>query len=218
MNYWNDEVYSKGLQFNNWPYIELLSIVNSIKDPQSTRETLLEIGCGVGNNLIPLVGIGLECSGIDISTTAINEARSRAKKLGIDLNLLVGDIQNLSFKDASFHYVVDRSVITCLDEGLISKAISEVHRVLKPRGYFVAVDWFGSNHPDLKFGKKVSNYSYSGFKSGNFRNVDTITVFDFNRINKLFAGFETYFIKRHRTTNYRNAIVDERYSLVMQKP
>ena len=63
MNYWNDEVYEKKLQWNIWPFTEVISTLLSFKaNNERLNQKILEIGCGVGNNLIPI------CSSVSCET------------------------------------------------------------------------------------------------------------------------------------------------------
>src|SRR5207248_7469346 len=72
--------------------------------------------------------------GVDLSPATLEIARARARELGRDLELRVGDAQALEFPDESFDTVVC-TVSPCTipnDRG----AVAEVRLVLRPGGRF----------------------------------------------------------------------------------
>ena len=90
-------------------------------------KSILDIGCGEGFTLRRLKehGIGKKFTGIDSSREAI----SLGKKENPDLNLKIGDIYNLKFKDKSFDLVISTEVLEHLGDP--KKALDELRRVSK---------------------------------------------------------------------------------------
>jgi len=95
-------------------------------------ERLLEIGCGVGIDLVRFAKCGAIVTGVDLSETAINLAKRNFElnNCGSDLRLMNGE--NLDFDDNSFDVVYAHGVLqyTANAEAMIG----EIYRVLKPRG------------------------------------------------------------------------------------
>jgi len=52
----------------------------------------LDLGCGTGTNAITLAKSGWKVLGVDFASIAIQRGRRRARRLGIPVNLIVGDV------------------------------------------------------------------------------------------------------------------------------
>ena len=219
MNYWEEEVYKKKLQWNIWPFTEVIStLINFTRINQQLDKKVLEIGCGVGNNLIPIAKLGYSAYGIDISEYAILEANNRASDQSVQVDFSAGSVDILPFESNFFSYVIDRSVLTCTTPEIISKALAEVLRVLKPGGVFMAFDWFGMQHPDLQFGNHIGNKCFSNFSSGRFKNVEHITSFNFSTLSNLLYQFTDLNIHRIVSSSPQVEILTETYNLTAIKP
>ncbi len=115
---------------------------------------VLEIAIGTGRNL-PHYRDGVRLSGIDISPAMLDVARERARDLGLDANLRMGDAQALDFPDASFDTMVcTLAMCTIPDE---RQAIREARRVLRPDGAFVLFEHVGSPNPLVRAIQQVLN-------------------------------------------------------------
>lgn len=94
---------------------------------------VLEAGCGTGGDLIQFLRSGANVYGIDFSTRSIFLAQKRLNIFGFDeKRAIVGDIEELPFPDNCFDFVYSWGVLHHTLN--IEKAISEIHRVLKPSG------------------------------------------------------------------------------------
>jgi ubiquinone/menaquinone biosynthesis C-methylase UbiE len=93
---------------------------------------LLEVGCGMGTDLLQFSRGGARCVGIDLTPRSIEITRHRFKLYGADGAFMISDAENLPFGDDSFDVVYSNGVLhhTPDTEG----AIREVHRVLRPSG------------------------------------------------------------------------------------
>ena len=55
-------------------------------------EPVLDAGCGSGEQALHAASIGLEVKGVDISQTAIEHARAKARARGLSVEFIVGDV------------------------------------------------------------------------------------------------------------------------------
>jgi ubiquinone/menaquinone biosynthesis C-methylase UbiE len=98
---------------------------------------VLEIAVGTGRNL-PFYPSDVQLTAIELSPNMLLIGRKRAADLGREVDLRLGDAQELDFPDQSFDTVVCTfALCTIPDE---RKAIAEAHRVLRPGGRFVLIE------------------------------------------------------------------------------
>jgi len=108
---------------------------------------ILEIAIGTGRNL-PHYPAGARLTGFDISPRMLAIADERARALGLEIELALGDAQHLSYEDASFDTVVCTLALCSIPDD--RAAIAEVFRVLRPGGRFVLVEHVRSHHPVVR--------------------------------------------------------------------
>lgn len=101
------------------------------------RGKTLEIAVGTGRNL-SLYRNDVELTGIELSEEMLARARARAEELGVEADLRRGDAQVLDFDDATFDTVTCTISLCSIPDD--AEAISEVRRVLRPGGRFVAME------------------------------------------------------------------------------
>jgi ubiquinone/menaquinone biosynthesis C-methylase UbiE len=92
----------------------------------------LEIGVGLGADHQQLAEAGAILYGVDLTERAIKHTKRRFELFGLSSELRVADAENLPFPDASFDAVYSWGVIHHSPD--TRKAVSEIHRVLKPNG------------------------------------------------------------------------------------
>lgn len=96
---------------------------------------LLEIGCGLGTDLLQFAHAGAIVTGVDLSPASIELVRKRFALEGIPVNAQVADAEHLPFPDASFDVVYSFGVLHHTPN--TQKSIDEVHRVLRPGGRII---------------------------------------------------------------------------------
>ncbi len=113
---------------------------------------VLEAGCGVGAQTVPLLrgspGARITC--LDISAKSLAEAEARVQAAGLPVpQFRQGDLQALPFPDSSFDHAFVCFVLEHLRDP--ARALSELRRVLRPGGSLTVVEGdHGSTlfHPD----------------------------------------------------------------------
>ena len=87
----------------------------------------LDLACGSGNYALALGELGLDITGIDISRGMLNRGRSKSPSI----NWVMGDVEVLPFRDASFNGAF--SVLAIHHIRSLSKMFAESFRVLTER-------------------------------------------------------------------------------------
>ncbi|HQR40451.1 MAG TPA: class I SAM-dependent methyltransferase [Blastocatellia bacterium] len=93
---------------------------------------LLEVGCGMGSDLLQFARGGALVTGLDYTPKSIELTRRRFAVYDVPGRFTVGDAENLPFPDASFDVVYSNGVLHHTPD--TQRAIDEVYRVLRPGG------------------------------------------------------------------------------------
>ncbi|HET6973534.1 MAG TPA: methyltransferase domain-containing protein [Pyrinomonadaceae bacterium] len=93
---------------------------------------LLEVGCGMGTDLLQFVRGGAYCTGVDLTPRSVEITRHRFKLYGADANFMLSDGEHLPFRSESFDVVYSNGVLHHTPD--TAGSIREVHRVLRPGG------------------------------------------------------------------------------------
>jgi SAM-dependent methyltransferase len=97
-------------------------------------KTVLDLGCGTGENLVPLVKRGAEVIGIDISPELVELARERLGSYGLTATLRDGSAYDTGLADESADVVFSMALLHHLD---LPSARNEIYRILRPGGLFI---------------------------------------------------------------------------------
>jgi len=104
--------------------------------PVHLGETVLDIGCGAGMDLLLLakrVGPTGEAIGVDMTDLMVERARQSAQARGLSqVEVRTGDATALPVADASIDVVSSNGVLNLVPEK--ARAFGEILRVLKPGG------------------------------------------------------------------------------------
>jgi ubiquinone/menaquinone biosynthesis C-methylase UbiE len=93
---------------------------------------ILELGCGLGSDLLCFAEKGAQVIGLDLTPRHIELARGLFSTFGHPADFVIGDAERLAFPSESFDIVYSFGVLHHTPN--IKKAISEIRRVLKPGG------------------------------------------------------------------------------------
>lgn len=113
---------------------------------------VLEYGCGPGSQAFSLAEKGAVVDAIDISDVAIEQARSKAEEMGVEINFSVMDAENLDFDDDTFDLVCGSGILHHLE---LESCYRELKRVLKPGGKGIFFEPMGY-HPLINIYRKFT--------------------------------------------------------------
>lgn len=101
----------------------------------------LDIGCGEGSNTRHLAQRGAVMHGVDIAPTFVHYAEESEKDSPLGIRYRVCDAIDLPFSDENFDF--STAFMSLMDMPDLDAVLSEVYRVLKPKGFLQ----FSITHP-----------------------------------------------------------------------
>lgn len=103
---------------------------------------ILDMGCNVGHNTLPLASAfpDAETIGIDVGAALLRYAHLRAEGLGIPVHFVQADAERTGFADASFDLVVSQIVLHETSPAATANIIRESRRLLRPGGVAVHLE------------------------------------------------------------------------------
>jgi len=157
--YWNEHIHdlelakhrvgTKGFfadlseyRFDKLRYLPKVVDFNAYKD-----KTVLEVGCGVGIDLVRFAAGGAVVTGVDLAEQSIGLAKNNFAHLGLEGRLLLGNGEDLEFEDNSFDMVYAHGVLQYTANA--QKMVDELYRVVKPGGEVIMMVY--NRHSWLNF-------------------------------------------------------------------
>jgi len=87
------------------------NLIESVATFSVVPGKVLDIGCGTGENSIWLVRQGFEVSGCDLSQTAIETAKQKARDAGVECRFHMADFLVDPLPDTPFSFLFDRGCL-----------------------------------------------------------------------------------------------------------
>jgi SAM-dependent methyltransferase len=100
--------------------------------------SVLDVGCGTGENALYLAGNRFSATGVDLTSLAIAAARAKAAERMLKVDFRIGNALSLDFKGGVFNNVIDSGLFHTFPDDDRPVYAREIARVLAPRGrYFM---------------------------------------------------------------------------------
>jgi len=146
---------------------QLTLILNNISVPKSARA--LDVGCGTGQLCRDLVHRGMSVKGIDISSTAITQARRSTNFPVSEIEFVICDIENDKIDFGKFDLVFCKYVLAFIaNKSAFLKNISSLKTI---DGTFIVVSPDIETLPDLKKNIALDHQSTIDLLSEHFDDV-----------------------------------------------
>jgi len=108
------------------PSRELARVLEEYEIP---RGRALELGCGDGVNAVFLARQGFDVSAVDVSPTAIQQARGLADRAGVSVDFQVADVKALNGLSSPFDFVFDRGLYHVVRQADLAGLLQSLERV-----------------------------------------------------------------------------------------
>ena len=122
--------------------------------PEKRGSRILELCCGTGRLTIPIAKYGYDISGVDHTTSMIEQAKAKAFEEGLEVEFIEADIRTLDLPEKyDFIFIPFNSIHHLYKNKDIFKAFNVVKRHLKEGGLFL-LDCFNPNIQLIVEGEK----------------------------------------------------------------
>jgi ubiquinone/menaquinone biosynthesis C-methylase UbiE len=142
----------------NWATFDARAIPSSLRVPPELcaisrpGARIVDLGCGIGNLCLELASsAGVEVSGIDVNSQAIEIAAARAELLGLPAMFGCADVgRGTGLEPNHFSVSVMQAFLSVLrDRAERAAALREAYRILQPRGLLFFHDFAQAWHHPL---------------------------------------------------------------------
>lgn len=184
-DYWNEHIHDLEVatepvgslaffeQLDDYRFDKLRYLPELVKFDGYEGKELLEIGCGVGIDLVRFARGGSRVTGVDLADVSISLAEDNFSERGLDADLQVMNGEDLQFADDSFDIVYAHGVLQYTANA--SSMISEILRVLRPGGEAIMmvynrISWLNAMSKVMKVGLEhedapvLNKYSIGEFR------------------------------------------------------
>ena len=159
-NEW-ESTYKKGRHLSLWPWSDLVSFVHKYSNPSDGFKSMLELGCGAGANIPFFLKLDFDYHGVDGSESIINFLHSNFQQHKNKI-LCCDFTKELPFPEL-FDLVVDRSSLISNNMESLANGLRLLSSKLKPKGRFIAIDWFSEDHDGFKLGESIDKQTRNNF-------------------------------------------------------
>jgi SAM-dependent methyltransferase len=206
---WDEIFRSKG--WGRYPPEHIIRFIartfSSARDRSTIR--LLEIGCGPGANIWFMTREGFSVCGIDGSATAIHRASKRLTEEGLTADLRIGDYAQLPWPDSTFDGAIENVSLYCNPSPAIDRALTEVHRVLRPGAPFLS-SFFSDRTWGYGHGNMIESDGFVDLREGPLAGAGFCFFLTRERVAEVFHAFTDLAVERVSWT------LDEEQHLVEQ--
>lgn len=107
--------------------------------PGAKGARVVDVGCGIGRNLVFGTDMGLEMYGNDLSEHAVVTAQEwMSRKLGPAAKdrIVACDVRSLPWENRFFAHAVSDSALDSMPFEVAQAGVAEISRIMQPGGYF----------------------------------------------------------------------------------
>ena len=141
--------------------------------------SVIDAGCGTGENALYLASIGLAVTGVDAAPTAIERANAKASARGIAATFVVADALDLGGLGRTFDVAIDSGLFHVFSDEQRLRYVRSLGNVLRPGGRCFVL-CFSDRQPGAMGPRRVSQPEIrDAFNDTGGWHVDSITATHF---------------------------------------
>ena len=108
--------------------------ISGLASGEKLAGSVLDAGCGTGENALYIAGLGHSVLGIDASPTAVEIARRKARERGITAEFAIADALHLVGMNRTFQTVIDCGLFHTFDADERRQYLASLATVTEPGG------------------------------------------------------------------------------------
>jgi cyclopropane fatty-acyl-phospholipid synthase-like methyltransferase len=163
-----------------WEIGRAQSAIVGLAEQGAISGSVLDLGCGTGDNVLYLASLGLDVTGIDASPTAIGRAKAKAAERGIDATFIEGNALDLAGLRRSFDVVVDCGLFHIFSDAERVRYEGGLSQIVRPGGrYFLLC--FSDRQPGTSGPRRVTQAEIRGTFFADWR-VDSVVPEHFSTL------------------------------------
>ncbi|APR80337.1 Methyltransferase [Minicystis rosea] len=128
-----------------WEIGRAQSALVAVFDEIALTGSVLDLGCGTGENVLELARRGLDAWGLDTTPAAIATAEKRCTERGLRATFVVGDALEASALGRTFDTVLDCGLFHVIAEEDRRRYLEELPRVVPVGGRFLMLGFASNN-------------------------------------------------------------------------
>lgn len=105
----------------------------------------LDLGSGSGTNVITLAQHGWQATGIDFVSKAIRRARRKAKRAGVEVTFIRGDVTNADLLDGQYDMILDIGCYHSLSQEQRQQYQQNLTHHLAPHGTYLLYSFWATD-------------------------------------------------------------------------
>ena len=145
--------------------------------------SVLEVGCGLGSDLVKLGRRGFSIIGIDLAPTVVAIARKHLDSYGLSGTVLQGNAESLAFGNERFDIVYSSGVLQHTPN--IQNAVREIYRVIRKGGVAVVIVYHRYSWFNLLRTLTNSNVEFED------KDPPIINTYSKRELHRIFSVFES---------------------------
>jgi cyclopropane fatty-acyl-phospholipid synthase-like methyltransferase len=115
-----------------WDVGHAQAAIARLADAGAFRGSVLDAGCGTGENALYIAAQGCDVLGVDVAETAVEMARAKARERGVAAQFELADALQLETVARTFDAVVDVGLFHSLDEDERRRYVAGLAAVTRP--------------------------------------------------------------------------------------
>lgn len=163
-------------------------------EPATQPNRILEIGCGTGKNLVPLLEKFPEAAGVglDLSTDMLSVARQKNSRFGDRISFVNQRYESPFYKSGhdKFDLILMSYSLTMINPGW-EQVIESAYEDLNPGGQVAVVDFHDSNFPSYKRWMGVNHVRLDGHLLPKLKSTFKTVK---SEVNKAYFGWWEYML------------------------